>query len=153
MSRCRGSAPSPGGLRKQSEEVGCRRLGKVLGLDTAQGRYEPGGVGGDPHIAGQREPEAGADAAAVDRCHHRLRHGDQGGHDRVVVLGHRGEGRLRATRAQRGGVLGLGGKEIVLLAITAVVSMLTFGSGKATVLQASHHVAVFAAFIFLAIVP
>lgn len=50
-------------------------------------------------------------------------------------------------------LLGLGGKEIVLLALTAVVSILTFGSGRATVLQGGHHLALFAAFIFLAIVP
>ncbi len=49
--------------------------------------------------------------------------------------------------------LGLGGKEIVMLALTAIVSTLTFGSGRATVLQATHHLALFAAFIFLAIVP
>jgi Ca2+:H+ antiporter len=49
--------------------------------------------------------------------------------------------------------LGLGGKEIVLLVLTAIVSILTFGSGSATVLQATHHLALFAAFIFLAIVP
>ena len=48
--------------------------------------------------------------------------------------------------------MGLGSKEIVLLVLTAVVSMLTFGSGRATVLQATHHLAVFAAFIFLALV-
>jgi Ca2+:H+ antiporter len=49
--------------------------------------------------------------------------------------------------------LGLGGKEIVLLALTAVVSTLTFGSGRATILQAAQHLTVFAAFVFLAIVP
>ena len=49
--------------------------------------------------------------------------------------------------------LGLGGKEIVLLALTALVSVLTFGSGRATVLQGAQHLAVFAAFMFLAIVP
>ena len=49
--------------------------------------------------------------------------------------------------------LGLGGKEIVLLALTAVVSILTFGSGRATILQGAQHLAVFAAFIFLSIVP
>ena len=49
--------------------------------------------------------------------------------------------------------LGLGSKEIVLLAATAAISILTFGSGRATVLQATHHLAVFAAFIFLALVP
>ena len=49
--------------------------------------------------------------------------------------------------------LGLGGKEIVLLALTAVISTLTFGSGKATILQGAQHLAVFAAFLFLAIVP
>lgn len=50
-------------------------------------------------------------------------------------------------------MLGLGNKEIVLLVLTAVVSILTFGSGRATVLQATHHLVVFAAFVFLAIVP
>lgn len=49
--------------------------------------------------------------------------------------------------------LGLGSKEIVLLAATAAISALTFGSGRATVLQATHHLAVFAAFIFLALIP
>lgn len=49
--------------------------------------------------------------------------------------------------------LGLGGKEIVLLVLTTVVSMLTFGSGRATVLQGMQHLAVFVAFLFLAIVP
>jgi Ca2+:H+ antiporter len=49
--------------------------------------------------------------------------------------------------------LGLGPKEIVLLSLTAAVSTLTFGSGRATVLQASHHLALFTAFIFLTIVP
>lgn len=53
-----------------------------------------------------------------------------------------------------GGItLGLGGKEIVLLALTAGVSILTFGSGRATVLQATHHLAVFATFLFLSFEP
>lgn len=49
--------------------------------------------------------------------------------------------------------LGLGGKEIVFLALTAIVSILTFGSGRATVLQATQHLAIFTAFIFLSVVP
>ncbi|MFM8856023.1 MAG: calcium:proton antiporter [Actinomycetota bacterium] len=49
--------------------------------------------------------------------------------------------------------LGLGAKEIVLLALTAVISTLTFGSGKATILQGAQHLAVFAAFLFLSAVP
>ena len=49
--------------------------------------------------------------------------------------------------------LGLGAKEIVLLALTAVVGGLTFGSGRATILQGAQHLAICAAFIFLAIVP
>lgn len=49
--------------------------------------------------------------------------------------------------------LGLGSKDIVLLALTAIVSILTFGSGRATILQATHHLVVFAAFIFLAFEP
>lgn len=50
-------------------------------------------------------------------------------------------------------VLGLGSKEIVLLALTAVVGTLTFGSGRATVLQGAHHLAIFGAFILLSLVP
>ncbi len=50
-------------------------------------------------------------------------------------------------------VLGLGSKEIVLLVLTAVVAMLTFGSGRATVLQATHHLVLFATFLFLSLVP
>ena len=49
--------------------------------------------------------------------------------------------------------LGLGPKEIVLLALTAIVSGLTFGSGQATLLQGVQHLAIFAAFIFLTLVP
>ncbi|MEN9646548.1 MAG: hypothetical protein RL238_3217 [Actinomycetota bacterium] len=49
--------------------------------------------------------------------------------------------------------LGLGPKEIVLLVATAVISVLTFGSGRATVLQATHHITMFAAFIFLSWEP
>ena len=48
-------------------------------------------------------------------------------------------------------ILGLGAQEMVLLALTAVVSSLTFGSGRATVLQGAQHLAVFAAFLFVAI--
>ena len=50
-------------------------------------------------------------------------------------------------------VLGLGGREIVLLVLTVVVSTLTFGSGRATVLQGAQHLAVFSAFLFLAVFP
>jgi Ca2+:H+ antiporter len=49
--------------------------------------------------------------------------------------------------------LGLGSKEIVLLGLTAIISVLTFGSGRATVLQATHHLTVFASFLFLAWEP
>ncbi|MBU3700798.1 MAG: ionic transporter y4hA [Acidimicrobiia bacterium] len=50
-------------------------------------------------------------------------------------------------------VLGLGPTGIVLLALTAVIGTLTFGSGRATVLQGAQHLAVFAAFVFLSLVP
>ena len=49
--------------------------------------------------------------------------------------------------------LGLDGKEIALLVLTTVVSVLTFGSGRATVLQGIQHLAIFAAFVFLAVFP
>lgn len=50
-------------------------------------------------------------------------------------------------------VLGLPGKEMVLLALTVVVSVLTLGSGRATVLQGTVHLVMFAVFLFLAIFP
>lgn len=50
-------------------------------------------------------------------------------------------------------VLGLDSKEIVLLAVTGLIGSLTFGSGRATVMQGVQHLAIFAAFIFLSIFP
>ncbi|HEU4458850.1 MAG TPA: ionic transporter y4hA [Methylibium sp.] len=50
-------------------------------------------------------------------------------------------------------VLGLPAKELVLLTLTLVVGVLTLGSGRATVMQGAVHLALFAAFLFLAIVP
>jgi Ca2+:H+ antiporter len=50
-------------------------------------------------------------------------------------------------------VLGLPGKEMVLLALTLIVSVLTLGSGRATVLQGTVHLVMFAVFLFLAVVP
>lgn len=49
--------------------------------------------------------------------------------------------------------LGLDAMGIVLLSVTAVVSGLSFGSGQATVLQGAQHLALFAAFLFLAVSP
>ena len=48
--------------------------------------------------------------------------------------------------------LGLTGKETIL-ALTLVVSTLTFAGGSATVLQGAVHLVLFAAFLFLAVVP
>jgi Ca2+:H+ antiporter len=49
--------------------------------------------------------------------------------------------------------LGLGGTQIVLLALTVAVGTLTVVPGRATRLQGSIHLVVFAAFIFLAMFP
>ena len=49
--------------------------------------------------------------------------------------------------------LGLGPKEEVLLALTVVVGVITLGTGRTTVLQGIVHLAIFAAFLFLAVVP
>jgi Ca2+:H+ antiporter len=49
--------------------------------------------------------------------------------------------------------LGLDGKEEVLLALTLILSVITFGTGRTTVLQGMVHLTVFAAFIFVAVVP
>ncbi|MGW7681178.1 calcium:proton antiporter [Kribbella sp. NPDC054772] len=50
-------------------------------------------------------------------------------------------------------VLGLGGKEMVLFALTVVTATITFATGKATLLQGAVHLAVFSAFLFLAVSP
>jgi Ca2+:H+ antiporter len=50
-------------------------------------------------------------------------------------------------------VLGLPSMQIVMLVLTMIVGTLTLGSGRATVLQGAVHLVLFAAFLFLAIVP
>jgi Ca2+:H+ antiporter len=50
-------------------------------------------------------------------------------------------------------LLGLGASQIVLLVLTVIVSVLTIVPGRATRLQGGVHLVLFAAFIFLAIVP
>jgi Ca2+:H+ antiporter len=49
--------------------------------------------------------------------------------------------------------LGLGVKEEELLVVTLIVSVLTLGTGRTTVLQGLVHLVLFAVFLFLAIVP
>jgi Ca2+:H+ antiporter len=49
--------------------------------------------------------------------------------------------------------LGLDAKEEVLLALTLILSVITLGTGRTTVLQGIVHLTVFAAFIFVAVVP
>lgn len=50
-------------------------------------------------------------------------------------------------------VLGLDAKEMVLLALTFVVSGITLGTGRTYLMQGAVHLVVFAAFLFLAFVP
>src|SRR5580693_10788016 len=49
--------------------------------------------------------------------------------------------------------LGINGKEGVLLALTLLVSVITLGTGRTTVLQGIVHLVIFAVFVFLSIVP
>jgi Ca2+:H+ antiporter len=49
--------------------------------------------------------------------------------------------------------LGLGLKDEVLLALTIIVGIITLGTGRTTVLQGVVHLVIFAAFLFLALVP
>jgi Ca2+:H+ antiporter len=49
--------------------------------------------------------------------------------------------------------LGLDPKEALLLGLTLVVSLLTLGTGRTTVLQGIVHIFLFAVFLFLAVVP
>jgi Ca2+:H+ antiporter len=50
-------------------------------------------------------------------------------------------------------VLGLGAKEELLLALTLIISILTIGTGRTTVLQGILHLVLFAIFLFFALVP
>ncbi len=49
--------------------------------------------------------------------------------------------------------LGLEAKETVLLGLTLLVSVITLGTGRTTVLQGMVHLVIFAAFLFFAVVP
>jgi len=49
--------------------------------------------------------------------------------------------------------LGLPSKEIALLALTLLISVMTLGRGRATVMQGAVHLVLFAAFLFLTVVP
>ncbi len=50
-------------------------------------------------------------------------------------------------------VLGLDPKDMVLLALTFVVGTITLGTGRTTLMQGAVHLVIFAAFLFLALVP
>jgi Ca2+/Na+ antiporter len=47
--------------------------------------------------------------------------------------------------------LGLGSKEEVLLTLTLLISVITLGTGRTTVLQGIVHLVIFAAFVFFAV--
>lgn len=50
-------------------------------------------------------------------------------------------------------VLGLGSKEMGLLTVTFLVSAITLGTGRTYMMQGAVHLVLFAAFLFLAVVP
>jgi Ca2+:H+ antiporter len=50
-------------------------------------------------------------------------------------------------------VLGLGEKDLALLVLTFIVGAITLGSGRTNVMQGAVHLVIFAAFLFLALVP
>ena len=50
-------------------------------------------------------------------------------------------------------VLGISAKDTVLLALTMIVSVITLGTGRTTVLQGMVHLTILAAYLFLAVVP
>ena len=49
--------------------------------------------------------------------------------------------------------LGLGEKDQTLLVLTLIISVITLGTGRTTVLQGIVHLVIFAAFLFFAVVP
>src|SRR4029078_1795277 len=50
-------------------------------------------------------------------------------------------------------VLGLGPKDLVMLALTLLLSVVTLAAGRTHMMQGAVHLIVFAAFLFLAFVP
>lgn len=50
-------------------------------------------------------------------------------------------------------ILGLGPKDLVMLAVTFLLSAVTLGTGRTHIMQGAVHLVVFAAFLFLAFVP
>jgi Ca2+:H+ antiporter len=50
-------------------------------------------------------------------------------------------------------VLGLDAKDLILLTLTFVVSTITLGTGRTHVMQGAVHLVIFAAFLFLTLVP
>ena len=50
-------------------------------------------------------------------------------------------------------VLGLEPKDLALLAVTFLTSAVTLGSGRTHIMQGAVHLVIFAAFLFLALVP
>ncbi|MET0529433.1 MAG: hypothetical protein ABW003_14045 [Microvirga sp.] len=54
---------------------------------------------------------------------------------------------------QRELMLGLDGEDTVLLMLTAVVSLLTFGTGRTNILYGFVHLVIFVTFLFLVFIP
>jgi len=50
-------------------------------------------------------------------------------------------------------VLGLGAKDIALMTLSFLVSAITLGTGRTNLMQGAVHLVLFAAFLFLALVP
>jgi Ca2+:H+ antiporter len=50
-------------------------------------------------------------------------------------------------------VLGLDPKDLAMLALTFIVSTVTLGTGRTHIMQGAVHLVIFAAFLFLALVP
>jgi len=50
-------------------------------------------------------------------------------------------------------VLGVGPKDMAMLAVTFLVSAVTLGTGRTYMMQGAVHLVLFAAFLFLALVP
>jgi Ca2+:H+ antiporter len=50
-------------------------------------------------------------------------------------------------------VLGLDGKAILLLNVTLLISVLTFGTGRTNILHGFIHLVIFGTFLFLTFVP
>ena len=113
----------------------------------AAGFRRRAGGASDPAAGGRRRHCRGAQERPAEEHQSRAR---------LVAGDHRADdsgGGVAAYALDKQLVLGLDGQGMVLLLLTFVLSMLTFGTGRTNILFGLVHMVVFAVFVFMVFVP